>query len=95
MGMNLFLRYEQTAVAIAEETEIVVEGVAVDILPSVAAHKSRDQQKQRGLRLVEVGDHATHDVIMIAWCDDDLGGGVEGIRVVAIHPVEDGGEGGE
>ena len=83
---------KEAAVTVAEEAEVVVKGVAVDVAPAFTAHKGRHEQKERGLRLVEIGNHAAHDMVVIPRGDDYLRGGVEGIEVVAIHLAEDGTE---
>ena len=52
------------------------EGVVIDFVPAVA-DKGADQQQQGALRLVEVGYHAAHDVILVSRSDDNLRGGVQ------------------
>ena len=56
------LAQQQRSVAVAEKPEIIVEGIAIDVAPAFSAHKCRYQQKQGGLRLVEVGDHSAYHV---------------------------------
>lgn len=82
-----FSRNQQRGVAVAEETEIVVEGVLVDASP-VAADKGTDEQKKRGLRLVEIGDEVGDNFIFVARHDDDLRGGGERVEMIAVEPVE-------
>ena len=53
------LRNEQRAVAIAEETEVVRQGIVVDSAP-IAVHKRTHKQEQRALRLVEIGHQRLH-----------------------------------
>lgn len=62
---------EQAGIAVAEEAEVVGEGEVVD-LPPISAEERRDEQKQRRLRLMEVGYHTADDVEMIARSDDYL-----------------------
>ena len=62
---------EQAGITVAEEAEVVGEGEVVD-LPPIAAKERRDEQKQRRLRLMEVGHHTADDVELIARCDDYL-----------------------
>ena len=45
----------------------MVEGVVIDLAPVVVAHKCRHKQQQRGLRLVEVGDHALDNAVGVSW----------------------------
>ena len=76
---------EQGGVAIAEETEVVSQGVVVDLVP-VATHEGTHEEQERGLWLVEVGDEHTDDLIVVARTDDDLGAGVEDFETSGIHP---------
>ena len=79
---------EQRGVPVAEEAEGVREGIVVDGSP-VAVDEGGDKEQEGRLRLVEVGDHAADDVVMVAWSDDDLCAGVQCLKVVAIEVVED------
>ena len=65
----------------------MVEGVLVDASP-IAADKGADEQKKRGLRLMEIGDEVGDDFVLVARHDDDLRGGGERVEVVAVEPVE-------
>lgn len=78
---------EQGAVAVAEEAEVVGEGVVVDLVP-VVADECADQQEQGALRLVEVGYHAAHDVVLVARGNDDLRAGVQHLLASLVHVVE-------
>ena len=78
---------EHRAVAVAEEAEVVGEGVVIDVVPSVA-DEGADEQQQCALRLVEVGYHATYDVILVARGNDDLCAGVEHLLASLVHVSE-------
>ena len=54
----------------------MIEGVIINRAP-VAPHKSTDQQQQRRLRLVEIGDDGFDDLVVVARRNDDLCGAVE------------------
>ena len=86
-----FLRHQQRRIAIAEEAEIVVEGVLIDVTPTVA-DKGADEQQQRGLRLVEIGDEMGDDFVLVARHNDNLRAGGEHVELVARDPVENGPE---
>ena len=64
------------------------EGVVVDCSP-VAVDEGGDKEQEGRLRLVEVGDHAADDVVVVAWSDDDLCTGVQCLKFVACEVVED------
>lgn len=70
----------------------MAEGIVVNFVP-VALQEGRNQQEKGGLRLVEVGDHASHDMVVIARGDNDLRGGMEDIEMMLIHVGEERGEG--
>ena len=53
------------AIAVTQKPEIVLQGVIINILPLVA-HSRRDEQQQRALRLVEVGDDGIDDAVAVA-----------------------------
>ena len=78
---------DQTAVAIAQKTEIMGQGIIVD-LPPVALDKSAHQEQQGALRLVEIGDEHLHYMELIAGDNDDLGARMESWQVVTIKIVE-------
>ena len=63
------------------------EGIVVNRAP-VAVHESRDEQQQRALRLVEVGDHHPHDVVFVSGSYDDLRTGVQCFHVVTVQIIE-------
>ncbi len=65
-------RNEQGGVTVAEETEIVAQGVTVDGFP-VAVYKGRYKQQQRALRLMEVCDHHLHNMALLTRSNDYLG----------------------
>ena len=54
----------------------------------VALHKSRNEQQEGALRLVEVGDNLLHDLVFITRGDDDLCAGVQGFHAVAVQVIE-------
>lgn len=85
-------RHEQRAVAVAEEAEVVGEGVVIDIMPFVA-DKGAHQEEQGALRLVEVGYHAADDVILVAGGNDNLCAGVQHLLAPLVHIAEQGFEG--
>lgn len=70
---------EQRGVTVAEETETVAQGIAVDGFP-VAVYKCRHKQQQSTLRLVEIGNHHLYDVVPVTRCNYDLGAGLEHIQ---------------
>ena len=70
----------------------MAEGIVVNFVP-VALQEGRNQQEKGGLRLVEVGDHASHDMVVIARGDNDLRGGMEDIKMMLVHVGEERGEG--
>ena len=80
-------RDEERGVAIAEETEVVAESVIVDAMP-VAVNEGADQQQQRGLGLVEIGNEHTHYLVIITGNNDNLGAAVKHVELAEIHPVE-------
>jgi len=53
----------------------------------VAFYKGAYQQQQRGLRLMEVCDEHLHDMVVVAWGDDDLSAAVEHGDASGIHPI--------
>ena len=66
---------------------MVGEGIVVNRAP-VAVHESRDEQQQRALRLVEVGDHHPHDVVFVSGSYDDLRTGVQGCQSVTVQIIQ-------
>ena len=61
--------------------------IVVDLVP-VALDECADEQEQRRLRLVEVGDELVHDLVGVARCDDDLRATVEHVEFCRVEPVE-------
>ena len=86
---DIILRYQQRRVPVAQEAEVVGQGVVVDGVP-VAVDKGRDEQQQRALWLVEVGHHGSDDAVVVARGDDDLCAGVQGFYAVTVQIVADG-----
>ena len=70
----------------------MVEGILVDASP-VVADEGTDEQKQRRVRLVEIGDEVGDDLVFVARHDDDLRRGRERVELVAVEPVENRAEG--
>ena len=61
------------------------QSVVIDLTP-VATHEGTHEKQERGLRLVEVRDKHTDNLVVVAWADDDLGAGVEDFEMMGIHP---------
>ena len=78
---------EDGAVAIGEETEIVGKGIVIDRAP-VSAHKRADQQKQGGLRLVEIRDELIHYMERISGFDHDLRLRMQGLLTGGIQIIQ-------
>ena len=66
----------------------MVEGVAVALVPSVA-NEGGDQKQQCAFGLVEVGYQSVDNSILVAGGYHELGGTVETVSVVILHPLED------
>ena len=47
------------------------QGIVINMSP-VAIDKRTDEQEQRALRLMEIGDESFNDFIFVAWGNDDL-----------------------
>lgn len=65
------------------------QGKIINLAP-VAIHKGADQQKQRALRLMEIGYHHLYDMELIAWGNDYLGAAVQDIKVMLEHVIPKG-----
>ena len=83
-GFFLLLRNEQGAVAITQKTEIVVQGMAINLVP-ILSHERRYEQKQRALGLVEIGNDCFYYMIVIARRNYDLRVGSKRVQIVAIE----------
>ena len=70
------LGYQQRTIAVAQESEVMAEGIVVYLAP-VAFDEGRHEQQQCALGLVKVGDDTLHDVERIARCYHDLRIGVQ------------------
>ena len=81
-------RNEQRTVSIAQETEIVVQGIPVYAAP-IAMHKCADQQQQGALRLMKVGDEHLHNLIVIARSNDDLRTAMKHVDGMAVKIIND------
>ena len=66
----------------------MVEGEAVAVAPAVA-DEGGDQQQEGALGLVEVGDEAIDDTVVVAGGYHQLRLAVEAVGIVALHPSED------
>ena len=75
----IFSRNEDGGIAIAQETEIVSQGIIVYLAP-IAFDKGGYQQQQGALGLVEVGHYLLHYLVLITGGYDNLGTGVKGIE---------------
>ena len=78
---------EQGGVTVAEETEIVAQGVAVYGFP-VAVYKGRHQQQQSTLRLVEIGNHYLYDVVPVTRRNYDLSACLEHIQMMTVQVIQ-------
>ena len=87
--ISCFLTQEQLGVAVAQEAEIVCQGVVIHAAPPVLAHKGRHEQQQCRLRLVEVGNHAVHDAVLEARGNHQLGAAHVGVGMVAVQVIDD------
>ena len=76
---------EEASVAVAEEAEVVGEGVVVDRAPMGFAHKSRHQEQQGALWLVKIGNHPAHDAIGEAGSNHQLGATHVGVGMVTVE----------
>ena len=81
------LGYQQRTIAVAQESEVMAEGIVVYLAP-VAFDEGRHKQQQCALGLMEVGDDALHDMEGIAWSNHDLRIGVQGRQVVTVKILE-------
>ena len=70
------------------------EGVVIDLVP-VVADEGADQKEQGALRLVEVGYHAAHDMVLVARGNDDLRAGRAVDTVLCPRSLRDGAEQGK
>ena len=62
---------EQTAVSIAQKTEVMLQGIVVDLLP-IPLQECTDKKEKCALRLVKIGNEHLHDLIFVAGCYDYL-----------------------
>ena len=86
-SVSLCVHAQVGAVAVAQEAEVVAQGIVVDRFP-VAFHEGRDQQQQGAFGLMEIGDDAFHQLEGVARRDDDLRGGHQLVGLVAVQVVE-------
>ena len=80
---------EEAAVAIAQEAEVVAEGVIVYALP-VVADGCRHEEEERALRLVEIGEQGVDDPETVAGKDDNGRGSLEVIALRFVEPTQQG-----
>lgn len=83
------LRNQQRRITIAQETEVVSQGVVVHF-PPVAMEEGTDEEEKSALRLMEIGDKHLHNLVLIAGGNDDLRAGVQRLQTVAVEIVDDG-----
>ncbi len=88
-GTNeIFLMAEEdAAVAVAQETKIVRQGIVVDSVP-IAAHKGAYQQKQGRFGLVEVGNQLVYDMERVARLNHNLRLGMERVLPRGVEVVQ-------
>ena len=65
------------------------EGVVIDGAP-IALDEGTDEEKESGLRLVEIGDELIDYVEFIAGFDHDLRGRMEGVLPCLIQIIQNG-----
>ena len=65
----------------------MVHRVVIHATPLVVADKGCNQQQQRGLWLVEVGDHTAHDTVLKAWSNHQLSTTHIGVGMVPVQVV--------
>ena len=56
--------------------------------PPFASNKGADKKQQGALGLVEIGDEHVHNVIFVAWSNNDLRAAMERVQLVAVEPCE-------
>ena len=80
--------HQHRRVAVAQEAEVVGQGVVVDLAPPLA-RIGRDEQQQRRFGLVEVGDDVAHDAeAVVERRDHDLRGGFQPVEAVCVQPPQ-------
>ena len=67
-----FLRNEQGGIAIAQESEVVSQGIVIHLVPITTLQEGAHQEEQRALRLMEIGNQHLHNLVDIAWGYDNL-----------------------
>lgn len=78
---------EETAVAVAEEAELMVESVAVAVFPGIA-YQGRHEQQECALGLVEICYQTTDNMVFIARGYHQLGVAVKVVKTVVVHPLQ-------
>lgn len=81
------LWYKQVGVAIAQETETILQRIVIDLSPTTL-EKCAHQQEQGALWLMEIGDKHLHDLVNISRGYDDSCGRVKRLKAIAIKIVE-------
>ena len=79
---------QQRRVSIAQEAEVVSQGVIVNRFP-VSMKESAHQQQQRALRLMEIGDQRVDNLVSIARGDDDLGAAMQSLQAMPVQERDD------
>ena len=64
------------------------KSIIVNLLP-IALEESTHQEQERTLRLMEIGDQHLHNLILIAWSNDNLRAGMESLQAVAVQIIDD------
>ena len=76
---------QERGIAIAQEAEVVRQGIVVNLVP-IALDKGTHEQQQCRLRLMEVGDQHLHNLIVIARSNDNLRTRMQYLKTADIHP---------
>ena len=66
----------------------MAECVIIDAAP-VATDEGTDEEQERALRLVEIGDEHIHNLVLIAWGNDNLSAAMKHVLLVAVKPGDD------
>ena len=82
-AISLTLRYQQRAVAIAQEAEIVCQSIIINLVP-ITMYECTYEKQQGALRLMEIGYQHLHNIILITWSYDYLGTGMQSAQPVLV-----------
>lgn len=78
------LRQVEVGIAVAQETVVVLQGVAVDVLPIVSNERG-DEQQECALWLVEIGDDALNHTRLVGRQDDEAGGAAQQVGLLRVQ----------